>query len=171
MQQETWHLTEDYRTKTMRTPRFDGHYYNCKKYGHRDFECISKPMCAPNQPAKTKSHGHHYNWDYNNRQSCHYCQEYENIPENYIRTHFSGNYNRWLSQTTFFSFLKTGHISKFFPTKSKAPNSEFNKGKEKVDVEYIRGEMNRTWKRRYGDNTSNGGITSPKRSSGHTSSN
>ena len=52
--------------------------------------------------------------------------------------------------------------------RSKAPNSELNKGKGKVDVEHIRGEMNRTWKRRDGGNTSNGGITSPKRSSGHT---
>ena len=48
---------------------------------------------------------------------------------------------------------------------------EVNKRNEKVDVEHIRAEMNRTWKRRDGANTSNGGITSPKRSSGHTSSN
>ena len=47
----------------------------------------------------------------------------------------------------------------------------FNKGKGKVDIEHIRGEMNKTWKRRDGSNTSNGGITSPNRSSGHTSSN
>ena len=69
------------------------------------------------------------------------------------------------------SCLKTGHISKHFPTRSKEPNFEFNKGKGKVDVEHIRGEMNKTWKRRDGSITSNGGITSPKRSSGHTSSN
>ena len=128
-------------------------------------------MWTPNQPEKTKIHGHHYNWDYNTRQSCHYYYEYGHIHKNFIRTHFSGNYNRWLSQTTCFSCLKIGHISKFFPTKSKAPNSEFNKGKSKVNVEHIRKEMNRTWKRRDGGNTSNGGITSPKRPSGHTSSN
>ena len=128
-------------------------------------------MWTPNQPAKTKSHGHHYNWDYSTRESCHHCQEYGHILENYIRTHFSGNYNRWLSQTTCFNCLKIRHISKNFPTKSKASNSEFNKGKGKVDVEHIKGEMNITWKRRDGGNTSNGGITSPKRSSGHTSAN
>ena len=127
-------------------------------------------MWTPNQP-KTKIHGHHYNWDYNTRQSCHYFQEYGHIPKNYIRTHFSGNYNKWLSQTMCFSCLKIGHISKCFLTKSKAPNSKFSKGKAKVDVENIRGEMNRTWKKRDGGNTSNGGITSPKMSSGHTSSN
>ena len=70
-----------------------------------------------------------------------------------------------------FSFLKIGHIRKYCPTRSKAPNPKFNKGKGKVDVEHIRGEMNKTWKRRDGSNTSNGGITSPNRSSGHTSSN
>ena len=128
-------------------------------------------MWTPNQLAKTKRHGHHYNWDYNTKHSCHYCQEYGHIPENFIRKNFSGNYNRWLCQTTCFKCLKAQHISKFCLTKSKAPSSKFNKGKEKVDVEHIRGEMNRIWKRRDGCNTSNGGITSPKRSSGHTSSN
>ena len=91
--------------------------------------------------------------------------------KNCIRTHFIGSYNRWLSQTTCFNCLKIGNITKYCPTKSKAPNSEFNKGKEKVDVENIRGEMNRTWKRRGRSSISNGGITLPKRSSSHTSSN
>ena len=100
------------------------------------------------------------------------CQEYGKIPENCIRKHFSGNYNRWLSQTTCFSYLKIGHIRKHFPKRSKAPNSEFDKGKRKEDVEDIRGEMNKTWKKRDGCSTSNGaGITSPNRSSGHISSN
>ena len=128
-------------------------------------------MWTPNQPTKANSHGHHYNWDYNTRQSYHHYQEYGHIPENCIRTHFSGNYNRWLSQTTCFGYLKTRLISKYCPTKLKAPNSEFNKGKGKVDVEHIKGEMNRKWKRRDGCSTSNGGITSPKRSSDHSSSN
>ena len=39
-----------------------------------------------------------------------------------------------MSQIAWLNFLKIGHISKYFPTKSKAPNFEFNKGKEKVDV-------------------------------------
>ena len=138
------HQAQDCRTKTIRTSKFEGHYYNCKKYGHRAFECRSKPMWTPNQPAKTKSHVNHYNWDYNTRQSCHYYQEYGHIPKNCVRKHFSGNYNRWLSQTTCFSCLKIGHISKFCPTKSKAPSSNFNKEKEKVDVEHIRGGMNKT---------------------------
>ena len=141
------------------------------KYGHRAFECRSKPMWSPKKPKKERSHRHLYNWDYNTRKSCHYYQEYGHIPKNYIRTHFNRNYNRWLSQTTCFSYLRTSHISKHCPTRSKVPNSEFNKGKEKVDVEHIRGEMNKTWKKRDGSNTSNGGITSPNRSSGHTSSN
>ena len=101
-------------------------------------------MWSSNKLAKERNHGHFYNWDYNTRQICHYCQEYGHIPENCIRTHFSGNYNRWLSQTTFFSCLNIGHINKYFPTRSKTPNSELNKGKGKVDVEYITGEMNRT---------------------------
>ena len=57
-----------------------------------------------------------------------------------------------------------------FPNQIKGPNSEFNKGKAKVDVEHIKGKMNRTWKRRDGGSTSNGGITLPKRSNGHSSS-
>ena len=128
-------------------------------------------MLSPNKPTKTKSHGHHYNWDYNTRKSCHYCQEYGHIPENCITSHFSGNYSRWLSQRTFFSYLKIGHISKYCPTSSKTPNSKFNKGKGKVYIEHTRGEMNKTWKKREDCNTPNGGITSPNRSSGHTSSN
>ena len=128
-------------------------------------------MWSPKKSSKKKIHGHHYNWDYNTRMSYHYCQEYGHILENCIRTLFSGNYNRWLSQTTCFSYLKIGHIRKYYPTRSKAPNSKFNKGKGKVDVEHIRGEMNKTWKKRNGSSTSNGGITSPNRSNGHTSSN
>ena len=51
----------------MRTPRFDGHYYNCKKYGHRAFEYKSKSMWIANQLARRNNHAHHYNWDYNTR--------------------------------------------------------------------------------------------------------
>ena len=79
-----------------------------------------------------------YNWDYNTRKSCHYCQEYGHIPKNCIRTHFNGNYNRWLSQTTCFSCLKIDHINKHCPTRSKAPSCEFDKGKGKTNVEHIR---------------------------------
>ena len=99
--------------------------------------------------------------------SYHYYQEYGCIPENYIRTHYSGNYNRWLSQTTCFRCHKIGHIRKNCPTRSKAPNSKFDKGK--IEVEHIRNEMNRTWKKKDVESTSNReGITSPN---GHTSSN
>ena len=100
-------------------------------------------MWTSNQLVKTSSIENHYYWDYNTRYSYHYCQEYGHIPENYIRTHFRGNYSRWLSQTTCFSCLKTGHISRNCPTRSKAPSLEFNKEKAKVDVEQIRGQMNK----------------------------
>ena len=73
--------------------------------------------------------------------------------------------------TTCFSCLKIGHISRNFPTRSKAPKSKVNKEKEKVDVEHIKGEMNKTWKKKDECNSSNEGITSPNRSSSHTSSN
>ena len=69
-----------------------------------------------------------------------------------------------------FYCLKIGHVNRNYPTKVKAPKIEVNKGKEKFDVEHIMIEM-KTWKRRDGSSTSNGGITSPKRSSDHTSSN
>ena len=128
-------------------------------------------MWTPNQHARGNNYAHHYNWDYNTRQSCHYYQEYGHVPQNYIRTHFKGNYSRWLNQTTCFSFLKIGHVSRNCQTKKKAPKTEVNTGKEKVDVEHIRVEMKKTWKRRDGPSTSNGGDTSPKRSSDHTSSN
>ena len=51
-----------------------------------------------------------------------------------------------VSQTTCFSCHKIGHIRKNCPTRSKAPNFEFDKGK--VDVEHIRNEMNKTWKKK-----------------------
>ena len=128
-------------------------------------------MWSSNKLAKLRSHGNFYNWDYNTRYNYHYCQEYGHITKNCIRTNFTENYKGWLSQTTCFSCLKIGHISKHCPTRSKAPSCEFNKGKEKADVEHIRGEMNKIWKKRDDCSTSNGGITSPNGSSGHTSSN
>ena len=65
---------------------------------------------------------------------------------------------------------KTGHINKHCPTRSKAPNSKFDKGK--IEVEHIKSEMNKTWKKKDVENTSNGeGITSPNGSSDHTSTN
>ena len=68
--------------------------------------------------------------------------------------------------------MKTGHISKYCPTRSNVASCEFDKGKVKVDVEHITNEMNKTWKKKDGGSTSNEeGIISPNRSSGHTSSN
>ena len=70
-----------------------------------------------------------------------------------------------------FQLLKIGHISMKCPTKSKAPSCEFDKGKGKVNVEHIKEEMNKTWKRKDGYNTSNGeGITSPNGLGDHISS-
>ena len=67
--------------------------------------------------------------------------------------------------------MKTRHVSRNCPTKVKAPKTEVNKGKEKVDVEHIRADMKKTCQRRDGPSTSNEGVTLPKRSSDHTSSN
>ena len=39
--------------------------------------------------------------------------------------------------------MKTGHVSRYCPTKAKAPKTEVNKDKEKVDVEHIKAEMKR----------------------------
>ena len=64
-----------------------------------------------------------------------------------------------------------GHVSRNFPTKAKAPKVEENKGKEKVDEEQTRKDMKKTWQKRDEPSTSNGRVTSPKRSSDHTSSN
>ena len=83
------------------------------------------------------------NWDYNTRYSYHYCQEYGHVSENCIRTHFISDYNRWLSQTTCFSCLKSSHISRNFPTRSKVPSIKFNKRKRKASVENVRVEMNK----------------------------
>ena len=63
-----------------------------------------------------------------------------------------------------------GHVNKNCPTKAKAPKIEVNKGKEKVDEEHIRKDMKKIWQKRDVPSTSNGRITSPKRSSDHTSS-
>lgn len=67
------HMTQDCRSKITRTHRFDRNFHNCKKYGHKAFECISKPMWTSNQPTKTKGNESHYHWDYNTRYSYHYC--------------------------------------------------------------------------------------------------
>ena len=52
-----------------------------------------------------------------------------------------------MSQTTSFSYLKIGHISRNYPTRSKAPSSEFNKGKGKVDAKEVKVQMKKTWKK------------------------
>jgi hypothetical protein len=67
--------------------------------------------------------------------------------------------------------LKTGHISSNCPTRSKAPSSEYNKEKGKENAEQIRGQMNKTWKKKDECGTSSAEITSPNGSSGHSSSN
>ena len=155
--------TQECWSKVIRTSKFEGHCYNCQKYGHKAFECRSKTTWTQNKVRD-------YNWDYNTRYSCHYCQEYGHIPKNCIKTHFKGNYSRWLSQTTCFSCLKTGHIRKDYPTRSKAPKFESNK--ENTEVRNIKNEMNKTWKKKETESTSNGeGITSLNESSDHTSSN
>ena len=58
------------------------------------------------------------------------------------------------------------------PTRSKEPRNEFNKGKGKENVENVRDEMNKAWKRK-GDCITSGsdGITSPDGSGDHTTSN
>ena len=56
-------------------------------------------------------------------------------------------------------------------TKVKAPKIQVNKGKEKFDVKNIKADIKKTWQRRDGSSSSNGRVTSPKRSSDHTSSN
>ena len=161
------HQTRECWTKITKTPKFEGHYYNYQKYGHRAFECRSKPTWTSN---KVRSYDNSYNWDYNTRYSCYYCQKYGHILENYIRTHFRGNYCRWLSQTTCFSCHKTSQVRKDCPTRSKAPKFEFDKGKTKV--KNIGNEMNKTWKKKEIESTSNGeGMTSLNESSDHISSN
>ena len=102
-----------------------------------------KQCGSSNRQTKVRNNGKSYNQDYNTRYSYHYCQEYGHVPENCIRTHFCGNYKRWLSQTTCFSYSKTRHISKHCPTKLKAQSCEFDKGKGKANVEHIREVMNK----------------------------
>ena len=63
-----------------------------------------------------------------------------------------------MSQTTCFSCHKIGHVRKDFPTRSKAPKSEFDKGK--TEVENVKNEINKTWKKKGIESTSNEeGIT------------
>ena len=150
--QNQGHQTHECWTKITKTPKFEGHCYTYQKYGHREFECKSKSTWTPK---KVRSH----NWDYNTRYNYHYCQEYGHILENCIRTHFKGNYSRWLSQTTCFSCHKNGHVRKDCPTRSKATKFEFEKGK--IEVDNVRNEMNKKWKKNETERTSNGeGITS-----------
>ena len=61
-------------------------------------------------------------------------------------------------------------MRKNFPRRSKAPKYKFNKDKTKV--ENVRNEMNKTWKKKGTESTSNEEwITSLNEPSGHTSSN
>jgi DNA-directed RNA polymerase subunit F len=91
------HQAHECRTKTMSTQRFEGYCYNYQKYRHREYECRSKPKWSSNKQTKVNHNGNSYNWDYNTRYSCHYCQEYGHVPENCIRMHFRSDYSRWLS--------------------------------------------------------------------------
>lgn len=49
------------RNRTIKTSRFEGHYYNYKKYGHKSFECRSNPMWTPNHHARRNNYVNHYN--------------------------------------------------------------------------------------------------------------
>ncbi len=72
-------------------------------------------------------------------------------------------------QIKYFSCLKISHISRYCPTKSKARSCEFDKGKGKEDVENVRNEMNKIWKKKEDCSTSSGeGITSPNGLGDHT---
>ena len=42
------HQTHEYLARTKNVPKFEGHYYNYQKYGHRAFECKSKTTWTPN---------------------------------------------------------------------------------------------------------------------------
>ena len=75
-----------------------------------------------------------------------------------------------MSQTTCFSCHKTGHVRKDYLTRSKGP--KFESDKEKIEVSNVKNEMNKKWKKKEIENTSNReGITSLNESSDHTSSN
>ena len=102
-------------------------------------------ICNKRLHARGNNYVHNYYWDYNTRKSCQYCQEYGHTPHNYIRKHFKSNYNKWLNQTTYYSCLKTRHVSRNCPTKVKAPKTKVNKGKEKVNVENIKVDIKKTW--------------------------
>ena len=161
------HQTQECWTKITKTSKFEGNGYNYQKYGHRAFECRSKSTWSSR---KIRRYVNSYKWDYNTRYNYHYCQEYGHILENCIRTHFKGNYSRWLSQITCFSCHKTGHVRNNFPIMSKAPKTKFDKGK--TEVENLRNEMNKIWKKKGTKSISNEkGITLLNESSGHTSSN
>ena len=46
-------------------------------------------------------------------------------------------------------------MSRNYPTQSLAPRNEFRKGEGKVDVEKVRIQMNKTWKKKEDCSTSN----------------
>lgn len=121
------HQAHECRSKTIGTQRFEGYYYNFQKYGHKAYECRSKTKWTPNKQTKVQQNGKSFDWDYNTRYNFHCCQEYGHVPNSCIRINFRSNYNRWLSETTCFSCLKTGHVSKNCPTRSPAPSNETRK--------------------------------------------
>lgn len=137
-------------------------------YGHKAYECRSKTNWSSNKKTKVNHNGNSYNWDCNTRYRCHYCQECGHVTENCIRTHFSSDYKIWLSQNTCFSCLKIGHIRKNYPPRSKAPSSEFSKGKGNIYVEEGLMQMKKSWKKEAYSTSSSDGITSSNGSTDHT---
>ena len=116
--------------------------------------------------------GNTYDWDYNTRYSFHYYQEYEHIPRNCIRTHFTSNYKRWFNEIVCFSCHNIGHVSNKYPTRSPTLRNENNKGKDKVDVEKVRNQMNTTWRKKEDySSTSQSEVTSSNGSGDHPPTN
>lgn len=108
--------------------------------------------------------GNSYNWDYNTWYNYHYYGEYGHILENCIKTHFRGNYKKWLNgEIVLFSCLKVGHINKKCRTRAPTPNNRKLKieGK-KTWIEIVR--VGSSGARKAEINQSNG-------SSDHTTSN
>jgi hypothetical protein len=168
------HQTHECQAKVINAPstqRFNGYCFNYQKFGHKAYECRSKAKWTPNKLSNAPKQGNIYNWDYNTRYSYHYCQEYGHIPKNCTRTHFRGNYKRWLNEIVFFSCHKLGHVKRNCPTKAPTPSNANNKGKDQVDAEQVKRKMNAIWRKKEECSANNESeVTSSSGSSDHTTS-
>lgn len=155
--------------------KFEGHCDTCGMYGHRHIECrygsnnpIPHMHSRPNgDRIRNFNNQVNRNWQrsYGNwfrpfemekttNVVCTFCNNFGHVAMNYKKRIGRGNVGPWRSSgMVCYHYNKPGHLVKFCRSRNSKPVNSFKnqKGKQKIDVEETREDMNWTWKKKSRD--------------------